>query len=178
MSQERTSLAGTHRARAREWDLDVQNGKECVVVRFELVGGDHDGKSIQWWGYFTEKTVDRTLDSLRHCGWASDSLAELDGLDANEVELVIDDEEYEGKWRSKVKWVNRPSKLFTKAPMNAQERAAFAARLRGKTTAHRQKYGTQPTPSAAPKSAPANNRTYSQHSDPEPGAADFDDIPF
>lgn len=179
---ERVSYEGVHRAKAVEWDLDVQNGKECVVVRFEFADGPHTGRSIQWWGYFTEAAVDRTMESLRYCGWDSDSIAELDNLGANEVELVVKDEEYQGKWRSKVQWVNRLSRLFTSSPMDAQQRAAFAARMRGKAVASRQKLGTRP--SAAPAHATQQRQparaAYGggggwDSSAPSP---DDDDIPF
>lgn len=137
------SLAGTHKARAKEWALGVSStNKEQIAVMFELLGGEHAGKHITWFGYFTDGTVDRTLESLRHCGWESDSLAELDTLGNCDVELVIEDEEYEGKWRSKVKWVNRIAKLALKEQMNPAQVAAFAARMRGKTVASKQKYGT------------------------------------
>lgn len=168
---ERESMAGTHRARATEWQLGISStGKEQIGVMFELVGGPHDGKHITWFGYFTDNTVDRTLESLRHCGWDSDNLAELDGLAANEVELVVEDEEYEGKVRSKVKWVNRVSRLQMKEQMSPAQVQAFAARLRGKTVASKQKYGAQPAPSA-----PSNNASRGpaqQALDPE------DQIPF
>jgi hypothetical protein len=158
---EKESLAGTHRARAEEWQLGVSStGKEQIGVMFQLIGA-HEGKHITWFGYFTDNTVDRTLESLRHCGWDSDNLAELDSLGANEVELVIEDETYEGKTRSKVKWVNRPSRLQMKEQMNPAQIAAFAARLRGKTVASKQKYGAQP---AAQPAASANGRKPEQRS--------------
>lgn len=156
-------MIGTVRARAKEWGLGVSSsGKEQIAVMFELVG-DHAGQTITWFGYFTENTVDRTLDSLRHCGWDSDNIAELDNLNANEVELVLDEEEYEGKVRTKVKWVNRPARLMMKEQMTPAAAAAFAQRLRGKTVAHKQKYGAQPKPQAAPA-----GRTRSPASDGPP----------
>lgn len=168
---------GTYKARAREWALGKsQNGKEQIAVLFELVGGPHDGQSITWFGYFTDATLDRTLDSLRHCGWSSDSLAELDGLDQNEVEIVVDQEEYQGKTRTKVQWVNRPSKLALKEQLSAQEAQAFAARLRGRTVAHKQKYGS---PAAAqPRQDRRPNDRF--NGDPGPGYTDDpqDEIPF
>jgi hypothetical protein len=175
---ERESLAGTHRARAQEWALGVSStGKEQVAVMFQLVGGAHDGKHITWFGYFTDSTVDRTLESMRHCGWDSDSIADLDSLGANEVELVIEDETYEGKTRSKVKWVNRVSRLQMKEQMNVSQVQAFAARLRGKTVASKQKYGAQPATSASVR------RGEQRHFDDgygrgDPGPSNDDDIPF
>jgi hypothetical protein len=166
---------GTYKARAREWALGMsQNGKEQIAVLFDLVGGPHDGQSITWFGYFTDAAVDRTLDSLRHCGWSSDNLAELDGLDQNEVEIVVDEEFYEGKTRTKVKWVNRPSRLALKEQLSPQAAQAFAARLRGRTVAHKQKYGAQPA-------APSANHAFQRREPPQASFAhgqDDSDIPF
>jgi len=163
------SLAGTHRARATEWVLGMSStGKEQIAVMFELVGGVHDGKHITWFGYFTDQTVDRTLESMRHCGWDSDSIAELDSLGANEVDLVIEDETYEGKTRSRVKWVNRVSRLAVKEQLNPMQIAEFAAKLRGKAVASKKKYGAQP---AAKTSANGRQQSLDDgyaHGDPGP----------
>lgn len=172
-----TSLAGNHRARAKEWALGVSStGKEQIGVMFELVGGEHAGKHITWFGYFTDGAVDRTLESLRHCGWDSDNLADLDSLGANEVDLVVDDEEYEGKWRSRVKWVNRVSRLQMKEQMSPAQVQAFAAKLRGKAVASKKKYGEQP--SSQPRQDRRSNDRF--NGDPGPGYGDDpqDEIPF
>jgi hypothetical protein len=147
---------GTYKARAKEWALGMsKNGKEQIALMFEVTSGEYAGQSITWFGYFTETAVDRTLDSLRHCGWASDNLTELDSLSANEVELVLDSEEFEGKERLKVKWVNRASRLALKEQMSPQAAAAFAAKLRGKAVAHKAKYG--PQPQSRPANRPADD---------------------
>lgn len=174
-------MKGTFAARAQEWALGVsQGGNEQVAVLFRIIGGEHDGQCLTWFGHFTEKTLDRTLDSLRHCGWASDSIAELDGLDANEVQIVVDEEEYEGKLRTRIKWVNRPSRLALKEQMTPDAAKAFAARLRGKTIAHRQKYGAQPASTSTRQSTQSQNGSrFGGSGEPAPGATDYDDdIPF
>ncbi len=173
---------GTYKARAREWALGMSaNGKEQIAVLFELIGGEYAGQLITWFGYFTDAAVDRTLDSLRHCGWSSDSLAELDGLDQNEVEIVVEEDTYEGKTRSKVRWVNRPSRLALKEQMTPQAMQAFAAKLRGRTVAHKQKYGSPHATSAAQPSAANSNRQPAQQQLAAGGGAGAvvdDDIPF
>lgn len=170
---ETNSLAGTHRARAVEWALGMSTtGKEQIAVMFQLTQGPHEGKHITWFGFFTDSTVERTLESLRHCGWDSDSLAELDHLDANEVELVIDDETYEGKTRSKVKWVNRVSKLALKEQMSPAQVQAFAAKLRGKTVAHKRKYDAGGSAGGAKPRAQQQNFSGGEY------GPDDSDIPF
>lgn len=141
------SMQGTHKGRAKEWALGHSStGKEQVAVLFEITAGEHQGKHITWYGYFTDNTVDRTLDSLRHCGWDGDNFVALEGLNRNEVELVIEPEEYQGKWHDRVKWVNRPSTIALKDPMSGEALSAFAARMRGKAVAHKQKYGAPTAP--------------------------------
>lgn len=184
------SMAGTHRARAKEWGLGVsQTGKEQVAVMFEITQGPCAGRHITWFGYFTDKTIERTFDSLRHCGWADDDIVALRGLDANEVDLVIEPEEYEGKLHDRVKWVNRPAQLALRDQMNAAQAADFATRLRGYAIQHRQKYGqgARPATSASGPRAqhagagaagrPANYQRASGQDWNGPPPSD-DDIPF
>lgn len=174
MSNERVSFAGVHKARAAEFAYGKSGGKECIAVRFEFVGGPHDGKSIQWFGYFTEKTEERTLESLRHAGWVGADIVNLDGLGTTEVELVIGDEEYEGKVRSKVQWVNRASRVTIKDQLDSSALQSFAARMRGKAVASAQKYGV---PVTAPAASSNGTKAKPQYQS-EPGAEDFEDLPY
>lgn len=129
-----SNLNGTYRARAVEWDLGfTSTGKEQVMIRFEVFHDDEPSDHINYYGFFTEKTAKRTMETLRLLGWEGDDPTKLEGLDANEVDLVIEPEEYEGKWTSKVKWVNRPGGggLKNEKPMDEAARRAFAARMKG-----------------------------------------------
>lgn len=166
-------MNGTVKARAQEWAFGrTQNGNEYIGIMFEVTSGEHAGKVFSWRGFFTEATLDRTLESLRHCGWDSDSIVELDALGTNEVELVLEEEQYEGKTFTRVKWVNRPSRLAIGEPLTGSELQAFAARLRGKCVASKQTYKAGP----APKSGGSSNASH--RGDP-PGAHDFEsDVPY
>lgn len=175
-------MQGTFKARAKEWGLGHSaTGKEQVAVLFEVTQGEHAGKSFTWFGFFTENTTERTLDSLRHCGWDGDNFVEMKGLDSNEVEIVVEEEEYEGKVRTKVQWVNRPSRLAMREQMNAQAQAAFAAKMRGRAVQHKQKYGAQPAPTAA---KPSTQGKPWDDMDPDPSSGwggpppSDDDIPY
>jgi hypothetical protein len=151
-------MQGSFKAKAIDFQLGVSNnGNEQVALMFQIIGGDHDGKRISWFGSFTEKTTERTLDSLRHCGWAGDDITNLDDVCNNEVEIVVEEEQGEdGKVRSRVRWVNRLSALKLKNQLNPAAAAAFAAKLRGRAVAHKQKYGAVAAPSQ-PQRQPANN---------------------
>lgn len=88
-----------------------KNNTEQVYVDFEITAGPFAGQRLGWYGFFTEKTAERTLESLEYAGWDGQSLAELKGLGSKEVELVVDLEknEQDGREYLRVRWVNRVS---------------------------------------------------------------------
>lgn len=171
------------RARTGEWDLGTsEKGTEQIAVLFDYLDGNGEAGSITWFGYFTDGTWQRTLDSLRYMGWQGDDLGVLDGLDTNEVELVLDEETYQGKTRVKVQWVNRLQALALKAPMDPAQRQSFAQRMRGRVAEHNQSNGqrraapaAQPRTSRAPRSPAGDGEPPSGYVGPHPGD---DDIPF
>lgn len=147
-------------ARAEQWGIgETDSGKPQVAVGFQILTEGADPGYITWHGYFTEKTADRTIESLRLCGWQGDDLTELTdsnpaaNLSANEVELVIEDETYEGKTRAKVQWVNRPGgALALKAPLVGDKLKAFAAEMRQNIRAFDAAKGVK-RPAARPQSS-------------------------
>lgn len=164
--------AGTYNAKGVRAQLGLtQNGKEQVAVELAIIDeGDCFGQRITWYGYFTERTTERTLDSLRHLGWAGDDLFNLDGVDQNEVSIVVEEEEYDGKTRLKVQWVNAKGGLALQRPMDDAQAQAFAHRMRGEVLKHKSAYGA---PRSQRSTAPANGR--GDNHAPPPGD---DDIPF
>lgn len=117
-------------------------GNTQIAVTFEVVEHpDLAGSEITWLGHFTEKTTDRTIESLQHAGWQGDDLSELDQLDAaacskmlpDTVEIVVAPEEYDGDVNLKVQWVNKPGagRFAFKEPLTGQGLKAFAAQMRG-----------------------------------------------
>lgn len=120
-------------ARAEQWGLgETSTGKEQVAVSFKILTPDADIKSIAWHGYFTPQALDRTIESLRICGWEGNDLSDLRGFDKNEVALVIDDEDYNGETRAKVKWINRAGGgLALKTPLSGDKLKAFALSMVG-----------------------------------------------
>jgi hypothetical protein len=80
--------------------------------------GPQKGQTVEWVGYLTDKTKDRTAESLVLCGF--------DGTDSttigkNEVLLVIEHEDYTpdptptnpnpaAQKRAKVQWINDPAR--------------------------------------------------------------------
>lgn len=99
---------GTYRANAIRAELgESQNGTPFAAVTFRLEDKD---ETIVWYGYLTDRTTERTLRSLRIAGWVGNDLRTIEGDGSalrESVDLVIQDDEYNGKVRSKVQWVNK-----------------------------------------------------------------------
>lgn len=166
---------GRYRARGIEAALGkTSTGKEQVAVLFQLMDAEgNPTNTITWHGYFTEKAWERTVESLRNCGWEGDDISDLSGVDRNEVSLVIEAEEYQGAWTSKVKWVNAPgSGLALKDQLQPHEAQSFAQQMRGKILAL-----NQSKPQQGQRRAPAQQsaRAAPSQRSPEPPPAAYDD---
>lgn len=149
-----------------------KNGTPQIGVTFEIISGPAESQEITWLGFFTEKTEERTLESLRHCGWKGDDISNLGPME-EEVELVIDHEEYEGEINAKVRWVNRPGagRFKMANPMEGDALRKFAAQMRGK--ARQIPESTSGKPSSSSRSNSSNS--YRRDDIPPPGD---DDLPF
>ena len=107
---------------------ETSTGKTHIAARFE-VETNEGKKKITWMGYFTEKTRKRTFESLKHMGWDGKTLSDLGPLTLN-VELDIVADEYLGKVRSKVAWVNAlGGSVKTGRILNESEIQRFAASM-------------------------------------------------
>jgi hypothetical protein len=148
---------GTYKARASgECVLGASKAKGTPFLEFYLtiIGGEHAGQRVRWTGYFTENTNERTIQSIQICGWAGEDISEfsdgsLHGLDSNEVEIVVEHEDYtndqgEAKTVARVAWINRAGGfLNVKAAMRPNEAQSFGERMRGLVLKMKEKNGVQ-----------------------------------
>lgn len=157
---------GSYNARAKQFALGLTSTmKEQVAVQFAIVGGPLDGQTITWYGYFTEAAVERTLESLRICGWAGDDLSDLTGTEANEVQIVVEEEpDQQGVARPRVRWVNELRGPMLKSELRPDQAKAFAARMRGTVVGFNQSRGK---PAAKP-SGTTPQRSQSRREEPPP----------
>ncbi len=120
----------------------AKKGTPFIELYFRVVDGDAAGEEVRWTGYFSDKTKERTIESLQFCGWAGDDLSEfadgeLHGLDASDVQITIEHEEYttdsgEQRRSPRVAWVNKlGGYLNVQSAMKKDAAAAFAERMRG-----------------------------------------------
>lgn len=143
-----------------------KTGTPHIAVLFE----DDAGDRITWYGYLTDKAIERTVESLQVLGWnpaaSGGDIETLNGTDllvGNQAEIVVEMEEYEGKPSPKVRWVNRPGGGLQK--MDGAEAATFASSLRQKIMS-----AAKPMPSVKP--GPARPVA------PVGAGAPEDDLPF
>lgn len=148
-----------------------------VVINFQILDGEYTGVTLAWIGFFSAtvgksgvSVAQRTIESLRVCGFKGDDLDALEDQTLDqEVQITVEMDEYQGKRRPKVLWVNRPGGGGLVIPaMESQARRRLSAEMKNLLKA---------TPNIdAPKAAPvpaSNGRAPSTGS-----AADPDDIPF
>jgi hypothetical protein len=132
-------------------------GNDQILVTFAILeDGPHKNKKVYWYGHFTEKTADRTLESLEHCGWDGASLVELKGFGSKEVELDVGLEQGDdGKEYVRVRWVNRLGggpKL--KETLDVAGVEALDARLKGAMLARKEAKANEGDTSFPPADKP------------------------
>lgn len=157
------------------------NGNTQIAVEFEICEEGYAGEVITWIGHFTDGTAARTVESLQIAGWQGDDISELDGQPGatampDEVSLTCEGEEYNGEYKLKVQWVNRPGggRFKFKEQITGNDLKAFGAQLRATVKSVRASGGAPKQPRQ--QSAPANSGGYSRHPN-APGNGN-DDIPF
>lgn len=157
---------GTWKVRACEGALGTTNktDREQVAVDLEIMDGPALGAHITWYGFFTDKTFDRTIESLRLLGWQGHDLSDLRGLGSTEATAVIADEPDEnGEVRTRVKWINAIGGIAMKNRMDIGAAKAFAERMKGRVLAQSQQ---------------APNATQRGATERRPSSQQDDNIPF
>lgn len=125
---------GKYRARAVSADLDQssEKGTDRVVIIFRILDGECEGEEISAYLYFTtEKGAQRSIESLMYCGarMKDGDISDLEGIDSKDVQIVLDDEEYKGKKRIRVQWINPAA--YGGGNISTGDRARMVEDLRG-----------------------------------------------
>lgn len=110
---------------------ETSKGDPQVVVSFDV---PEQGETATWYGFFTEKTERRTIETLRYCGWIGDDITDLSSIGGDpsvRVELDVGADTYEGKTRARVNWVNRPGGIALAKPLDAGKKSMLANRIKG-----------------------------------------------
>lgn len=172
--------AGKYVAKAVQAELGhAKTGSEMIAVLFEITEGEYTGQRITWWGYFTEKTAKRTVESLKYTGWRGD-WESWDGLGTKRVELDVQEEaDGQGGVRMRVQWVNPVSIIKKENAMSAPQRVAFASKMRGLVTQVLTGAEGAPPPAAPQRpSQPQQPRPRVQQQPPAQVWGAEDEVPF
>lgn len=155
---------------------ETSNGTPQVAVVFQIQEPPEQyGERITWFGFLTEKATPRTIEGLRAAGFTGDDLTDLSSLGSKNCEIVVEDEEYEGKTYTKVKWVNDLGRGHAvKGVLNEDGRRALAAKMKNAFRAFDASNGKPAAtrPAATTTRAPAPSRR------PEPPPLGDSDAPF
>lgn len=110
------------------------NSPFTAVLSFEILRGPQAGQHISAFLYFGDRSVDRSMESLRACGFSGEDLDKF--IDQNpdiEAQIVVEHETYEGKTRARVKWINSASRGFVlEKPLDQKELRMFSAQMKAK----------------------------------------------
>lgn len=176
--------AGNYRAKAISWAFgETSTRKPQIGVVFDVtVNDDEPGVKLTWYGFLhDEKSAKRTMYSMRACGWdGTGDVTDAQGLDKNEVEVVVEDNEYNGTVSSRIAWVNAigPAVKTMGDDAKAQLNKRLAQWQKPTVSGGSQRATAPKAPPPAAKPA-ANNGEFPYA--PAPVASDAgqgDDIPF
>lgn len=174
-----------YRAKAQSWDWGkTGTGKPQLVVNFTILQENVPERSLPYYGVISDNTKDRVIESMMFMGWDGETdpadVANLH-LDANEVELLIEDEEVEvtdnvtgevsTKAYARVQFINQLGKLNIKNRMDDDELKGFASEMKMAARALVASKGGR-RPGAPTRAAPA------QPAQPEPPPLSEEDMPF
>src|ERR1700745_2665809 len=109
----------------------TKTGTDQVLVNFEITQGPEMGHRVPWFGFFTDKTTKRTLQSLRAIGFNGDDLNAIvsQALDY-EVDITVEHNTYEGKTTARVGFVGGGGGASLANQMDGKSRARFAAQMK------------------------------------------------
>ena len=79
-----------------------ENGNTQIAVEFVIEDEEYAGETITWVGHFTDKTAERTIESLQIAGWQGEDVSELGDVPGSSVmpeavSLTCEAEEYNGE---------------------------------------------------------------------------------
>jgi len=102
---------------------ESSGGNLELILDFNIqIDGTPQRRSIVL--YFSTASREFSVERLRACGWKGTNIADLTGVDANEVDIEIRQEEYEGKTRNKYEIMTGGGRFSTKNPIDPKMFAA------------------------------------------------------
>lgn len=109
---------------------ESSNGTPFLKLSFSTDQGPIDG-----WLYLSEKALPNTVRTLRDAFEFGGDFEKIEAINGKPCSITVEAEEYEGKERLKVKWINSPrsSKPIDNQASFLKALSAKAARIPAKT---------------------------------------------
>jgi hypothetical protein len=154
----------------------------CVEVDLRIVeDGPLKNSAITFQGWLTDGAWKKTVEALRVLGWIGDDLEELPALAdggalANECDIVIEHETYNGKTRAKIAWLNAPGRSRA-AAMSGSALSSFAQRLKTSVASVPMPEGVKPSSAPAARTSGGSSQAEAAPDDGIPPPTDADN-PF
>jgi hypothetical protein len=179
-------MNGTFKATITDHQLaESKNGTPSVKFKLVLSENLLSGEKIQPLllfhdAWLTDAAIEGTMKSLTEAlGWTGTDLNDFNGtgtFNGVDVSVVVEEEVYEGKTHSKVKYMNNISRAGKVAPMDSGKARSVAERMMGKIMKYRQ--DNPPTVGMNTPTKPLG-RTVSKQADPSLPPEPMDnDLPF
>lgn len=120
---------GTHRGRGiagTEQYGTTTNGNDQIVLDLDLFD---IGEKVSTFLVFSDKSAPYSIERLRALGWSGNDLADLKGIDANEVSVEVKYEMYNGEEKMKVQILTGGG-VVLKDKLDDKGKKAFASKYK------------------------------------------------
>lgn len=113
MSKYQVDQEGTYQGIVTEpiygWLGESSTGTRRICVPITITDeGEQKGKTINWYGYLSERASERTIEILESCFGTDWDWSSINWTNTP-VEIVVEADDYNGKTSFKAKWLNNPS---------------------------------------------------------------------
>lgn len=108
-----------------------------IGIRLRITDGDHKGKTITWYGSFTDESEHITIRAMRALGHVGDDVYDHRAMLSDNADIsataVVEHETYQGKKRAKVNWINGGDggAIVMSKELSEGEAQRFRERMRG-----------------------------------------------
>lgn len=103
-----------------------KNGNDQIVIDLDL---GELGQASTFLN-FSDAAAPYAIERLRACGWKGDDVTDLTGIDANEIDVQVKYETYQGKEQMKVEIATGGGKVKLENQMDDRSKRAFGARMK------------------------------------------------
>jgi hypothetical protein len=122
---------GKYEAKVTGIVLSEGKNAEQVLIEFELTAPEVAGQNITAYRSLSDKAAEYTVKDLQTLGVSGLTDQELEAAIDKRCQIVVQHEEYDGKTRAKVKFINPLGGLSMATPLQDDKKRLLAAKMKG-----------------------------------------------